>query len=444
MDRSALDPRLPLIQDADLENKVVLVRVDHNVVKKGRIKDPFRIDATLPTLYRIAEQGGRPVLMSHVGRPRDKKTGRITEDGRSSVLPIVQYLERKLDVRFTVPMIEAEGDEGIRGIGPSVEEDLRLLKERRIPGIYLPNTRCFQGEEAKGPPREHLASQLGGLADAYVNDAFGSWQAHASTFDVTRHLPSFAGLLMQKEILNLERVLEPRRPFLAVVAGAKYDTKIGPLRRIHERVDHLILGGVVYNAYLCAKYGIRVEGVGEEDVRAAEELVAMDRETNKVVELPAVEESDLPGSREEGRHRTRWVRDFSPGGRHARFLDVAPESFDDPGVSRIIDSARTVFVNAVMGFVPHFTAGTERLNREIAKNHDALKLFGGGDTLQELKNLNPGFYVSALDDPSCYFFTGGGTVLKAIEEGSPYGLEPVQALLENGGRGPEDPRPGLT
>lgn len=444
MDRSALDPRLPLIQDADLENKVVLVRVDHNVVKKGRIKDPFRIDATLPTLYRIAEQGGRPVLMSHVGRPRDKKTGRITEDGRSSVLPIVQYLERKLDVRFTVPMIEAEGDEGIRGIGASVEEDLRLLKERRIPGIYLPNTRCFQGEEAKGPPREHLASQLGGLADAYVNDAFGSWQAHASTFDVTRHLPSFAGLLMQKEILNLERVLEPRRPFLAVVAGAKYDTKIGPLRRIHERVDHLILGGVVYNAYLCAKYGIRVEGVGEEDVRAAEELVAMDRETNKVVELPAVEESDLPGSREEGRHRTRWVRDFSPGGRHARFLDVAPESFDDPGVSRIIDSARTVFVNAVMGFVPHFTAGTERLNREIAKNHDALKLFGGGDTLQELKNLNPGFYVSALDDPSCYFFTGGGTVLKAIEEGSPYGLEPVQALLENGGRGPEDPRPGLT
>jgi phosphoglycerate kinase len=444
MDRSGLDPRLPLIQDADLENKVVLVRVDHNVVKQGRIQDPFRIDATLPTLYRIAERGGRTVLMSHVGRPRDKKTGKITEDGRSSVLPIVQYLERKLDVRFAVPLLEAEGDLGIRGIDPSIEEELRRLKERRIPGIYLPNTRCFQGEEEKGDARERLARQLGGLAEVYVNDAFGSWQGHASTSDVTRHLPSFAGLLMQKELLNLQRVLEPRRPFLAVVAGAKYDTKIGPLRRIHERVDHLILGGVIYNAYLCAKYGIQVQGVGEEDVRAAEELVAMDRETKRIVELPALEESDLPDSREEGRHRTRRVRDFSRGTGYARFLDAAPESFDDPGVGRILDSAGTIFVNAVMGLTPHFTAGTERLNREIAKNRDALKLFGGGDTLQELKNLNPGFYMSALDDPSCYFFTGGGTVLKAIEEGTPYGLEPVRALLENGGRGPAPPRQGAS
>ncbi|MCF8060980.1 MAG: phosphoglycerate kinase [Deltaproteobacteria bacterium] len=436
MDRTRLDSRLPLIQDADLENRVVLVRVDHNVVKKGEIKDPFRIDATFPTLYRIAEQGGRPILMTHVGRPRDKKTGKITEDGRSSVLPIVQYLERKLDVQFTVPMLEAEGDLGIQDIGPSMDGDLSRLRERRIPGIYLPNTRCFQGEEGKGVPRERFASRLGGLADVYVNDAFGSWQAHASTFDVTRRLPSFAGLLMQRELLNLERVLEPRRPFLAVVAGAKYDTKIGPLRRIHERVDHLILGGIIYNAYLCARYGIRVQGVREEDVRAADELVAMDRESKKIVELPLLEESDLPDSRKEGRHRTRRIRDFSRGRQYGFFLDAAPESFDDPGVGRFIDSARTVFVNAVMGFVPHFTAGTERLNREIAKNRDALKLFGGGDTLQELKRLNPGIYMSALDDPSCYFFTGGGTVLKAIEEGSPYGLEPVHALIENGGRPP--------
>lgn len=434
MSLTELDPGLPLIQDAELEGKLVLVRVDHNVVKKGKINDPFRIDAGFSTLYRIVEQGGRPVLMTHVGRPRDKKTGKITEDGRKSVLPITDYLEKKLDARFVVPDLKADGDLGIRDIDDSVKEQLKLLRERKISGIYLPNTRCFQGEEEKGEARERLASQLAAMADVYVNDAFGSWQPHASTFDITRHLPSFAGLLLQKELSHLNRVLEPERPFVAVVAGAKYDTKIGPLHRIYERVDHLILGGVIYNAYLCAKYGIQVEGVGEEDARAAQELVDMDRGVRKIVELPAVEESDLPDSREQGRFRTVRVSDFDHGRKYGPFLDAAPESFDDPEVARVLGSAGTIFVNAVMGFVPHFHRGTERLNSEIAKNHGAKKLFGGGDTLQEFKKLNPGLYMSALDDPSCYFFTGGGTVLKAIEEGSPYALAPVEALMENQGR----------
>lgn len=431
MDINELDPGLPLIQDADLDGKVVLVRVDHNVVKKGKIKDPFRIEAGFPTLYRIVEQGGRPILMTHVGRPRDKKTGKITEEGRGSILPITDYLEKKLDARFIVPELKADGDLGIRNIDDSIKEHIGLLKERRISGIYLPNTRCFQGEEEKGEPRDRLALQLAALADVYVNDAFGSWQPHASTFDVTRHLPSFAGLLLQKELLHLRQVLEPRRPFVAVVAGAKYDTKIGPLRRIYERVDHLILGGVIYNAYLSAKYGILVGGVGEDDVRAARELVDMDRDSKKIVELPAVEESDALDSREQGRFRTVWVRDFEKGRKYGPFLDAAPESFDDPEVDRVLSSAGTIFVNAVMGLVPPFYRGTERLNREIALNRDARKLFGGGDTLQEFKNLNPGLYMSALDDPSYYFFTGGGTVLKAIEEGSPYALAPVEALIQN-------------
>ncbi len=431
MNTGELDPGLPLMQDADLHGKVVLVRVDHNVVKKAKIKDPFRIEAGFPTLYRIAEQGGRPILMTHVGRPKDKKTGKITEDGRKSILPIADYLEKKLDARFVVPDLKADGDLGIRHIDDSIKDLLRQLKERRISGIYLPNTRCFQGEEEEGEPRERLASQLASLADVYVNDAFGSWQPHASTFDVTRHLPAFAGLLLQKELLHLRQVLEPQRPFVAVVAGAKYDTKIGPLRRIYERVDHLILGGVIYNAYLSAKYGIQVGGVSEEDIRAARELVDMDKESKKIVELPAVEESDVPDSREQGRFRTVWVRDFDQGRKYSPFLDAAEESFDDPDVVRILSSAGTIFVNAVMGLVPHFYRGTERLNLEIARNRNARKLLGGGDTLQEFKNLNPGLYMSAVDDPSYYFFTGGGTVLKAIEEGSPYALAPVEALMEN-------------
>jgi phosphoglycerate kinase len=436
MSPNELDPGLPLIQNAELRDCVVLVRVDHNVVKKGKIKDPYRIEASLPTLFRILEQGGRPILMTHVGRPRDKKTGKITEDGQASVRPVVEYLENKLGARFAVPNLPAKDDLGIQEIDASLDGLIQGLRDRRIPGIYLPNTRCFQGEEAKGEAREKLAAQLAALADVYVNDAFGSWQPHASTYDVTRYLPAFAGILMQKELLNLQHVLKPERPFVAVVAGAKFDTKIGPLRRIHAGVDHLVLGGVIYNAYLCAKYGIHVQGVEEEDVRAAGELVALDREAGKVVDLPAVVESDSPKAREEGRYRTRRIKDFARDQEYGPFLDAAPESFDDAGLSKILASARTLFVNAVMGLTPLFTEGTEKLNQVLADNTAARKLIGGGDTLQEFKTLNPGLFLSAVDDPSYYFFTGGGTVLKAIEEGSPYALGPVKALMENRGRRP--------
>ncbi|MFC1896260.1 phosphoglycerate kinase [Thermodesulfobacteriota bacterium] len=433
-----LNSRLPLVQDADLSGKIVLVRVDHNVVKNGEIRDPYRIDATLGTLYNIVERGGRLILMTHVGRPRDKKTGHIEVAEDTSVRPVVEYLERKLYTRFAVPEFPVDPEKGIRQIDTSVNWHIRDLRARRIGGIYLPNTRWFEGEEAKGEERGRLAVQLAGLADVFVNDAFGSWQAHASTFDVTRHLPGFAGFLMQKELLNVESVLEPERPFVAVVAGAKYDTKIGPLKQIHQKVDHLILGGVIYNTYLCAKYGIRVEGVADSDIEAAKDLVAQDERAKKIVELPVVVEADILKQRVEGKYRKRTVPDFKEGDRFGYFLDVGPESFDEPSVAEVIASARTIFVNAVMGYTPDFFEGSQKLDRTIDKNHKAQKFYGGGDTLQEFKNLSPGLYLAAMDSAQYYFFTGGGTVLKAIEEGTPYGLEPVTALMENGGRAMRD------
>ncbi|MFP4038047.1 MAG: phosphoglycerate kinase [Desulfobacteraceae bacterium] len=421
--------RLPLLQEAELMDKVVLVRVDHNVVKKGRIKDPYRIEATLPTLYRIAEQGGRPILMTHVGRPRDKKTGKITADAHATVQPIIDYLKRKLGVDFALPRLEQEGEDGIREIGDSIRPLIQDLKARRIAGIYLPNTRCFRGEEGEGEDRERFAAGLSAVSNLYVNDAFGSWQPHVSTYDIAAILPSYAGILMQKELSNLERVLDPERPFLAVVAGSKYDTKIGPLRKLYERVDHMVLGGVVYNAYLCAKYDIRVAGVSGEDVEAARELVRRDAEEGKIIEPSMVVESDSVERRDESGIRTRKVEDFRSGDEYGWFLDIAEGAYEQPALRDAIGSARTIFVNAVMGLVPLFTEGTRGLNAAVSKNTGALKLYGGGDTLQELRESTPRLYLAAVDDPSYYFFTGGGTVLTAIEQGSPYGLKPVQALM---------------
>ena len=281
MQYKALRSDLPLIQDTDLQGKVVLVRFDHNVVKNGVIRDPFRIDRTIGTLFHIVERGGRPILMTHVGRPKDKKTGAITCRPEESVEPVVRYLEQKLHTKFHVPSFPIDPAQGITGIDTSINLAVRDLRERKIGGIYLPNTRWFQGEEDEGELRERFALQLAGLADIYVNDAFGSWQPHASTYNITRHLPSCAGFLLQQEIMNLEGVMDPERPFLAVVAGAKYDTKIRPLNALYDKVDLLVLGGVIYNTYLCAKYGVRIKGVSDEDRALAQELVEKDRGREK-------------------------------------------------------------------------------------------------------------------------------------------------------------------
>ena len=431
MNPTQIDPRLPLLQNADLRDKVVLVRVDHNVVKQGEIRDPYRIDATIGTLYNIVDRGGRLILMSHVGRPRDKKTGAIQASEDTSVRPVVEYLERKLNTRFVIPDFPCDPARGIREIDTSINWHIRDLRGHRIGGIYLPNTRWFEGEEDRGDARDRLAVQLAGLADVYVNDAFGSWQPHASTFDITKHLPSYAGFLMQKELMNLKHVLAPSRPFVAVVAGAKYDTKIGPLNEIYKKVDHLVLGGVIYNTFLCAKYGIRIKGVSDSDITAATALVEQDRDAGKIIELPLIVESETLAGQIEGQYRVRDVRELEPGAALGYVLDVDPRSFDGPAVARAMSQARTIFVNAVMGLTPHFCEGSQKLDRTIDRNTGALKFYGGGDTLQEFKNLSPGLYLAAMDNANYYFFTGGGTVLKAIEEGTPYGLKPVDALIAN-------------
>lgn len=424
------NPALPVIQQADLEDKIVLVRVDHNVVKKGIVRDPYRIEQTFGTLYNIVERGGRPILMTHVGRPRDKKTGAISCSSDNRVEPIVRYLEQKLHTKFFIPDFPIEGPKGITHIDTSINLAIKDLRHRRIGGIYLPNTRWFLGEEGQASEREAFAKQLAGLADVFINDAFGSWQAHASTYDITNYLPSYAGFLMQKEIANLDRVLKPERPFLAVVAGAKYDTKIGPLNKIYEKVDHLILGGVIYNTYLAAKWGVQIAGVSEKDVRTAKELVALDQKAKKIVELPLVVESETMEQPFEGKFRTVSIKDFKAGDRYGYILDIASPSFEAPEVKEVLSQAKTIFVNAVMGYTPYFTEGSKALDQSIDKNQTAYKMYGGGDTLQEFKDLNPGLYLSVIDNTQYYFFTGGGTVLTAIEEGTPYRLKTIQALIE--------------
>ncbi len=418
---------VPCFLDAGLHGKVVLVRMDHNVVKNGKIKDPMRIDATIPTLLHIYKKGGKPILMTHVGRPFDKKTGEVTISEGEAVEPIVRYLEAKLQLRGLVPRVETAGKEGITDFAP-LRTAAEELKAGKADFVYLPNTRWFRGEETKDEKADELAKNLASLADIYINDAFGSWQPHATTWNVAKYLPSYAGLLMLKEIENLTRVFEPKRPLVSVVAGSKFDTKIGPLSSLIKLSDRLVLGGVLYNAYLSVKYKLNIEGVGKDDLELAARFIAESGDyLDRIVELPYIIESD--SFENASSWRTHRIHDLAPGTSLKFVLDIAPESFAEQAVIDAFKGASTIFVNAVMGYTTLFTEGTKALYRLIDSCPDAAKLFGGGDTIQDFRDLLPGVFAKAANDPRYYFFTGGGAILDAIVQGSAYGMKPVQALI---------------
>lgn len=422
--------KLPGMLDADLKGKICLIRMDHNVVKKGKIKDTMRIDATIPTLLHIYRKGGLPVLMTHVGRPYDKKTGEISLSDEESVEPIVRYLEAKLQLKGELPLCSATGKKGITDLSP-LAGAIAKLKQGAADFVYLPNTRWFCGEEAKDASAADFAKDLASYADVYINDAFGSWQAHASTYAIVQYLPSYAGLLMQKEVDNLQRVLEPQRPLVAVVAGSKFDTKIGPLSSLIKIADHLILGGVIYNAYLCHKYGIQIEGVAPEDIAAAKKFIEDSGDhAGKIVELPFIVENDGMEKRTESSWRIHNVQDLKKGTQLGFVLDVAPANFELDEVKSIFSDAGSFFVNAVMGYTTLFAEGSMAMYRLIDKCPKAAKLFGGGDTIQDFREYLPGIFAKALNDTHYYFFTGGGAILDAIQQGSAFGMKPVQALLE--------------
>jgi phosphoglycerate kinase len=204
------------------------------------------------------------------------------------------------------------------------------------------------------------------------------------------------------------------------------------LTEIYKKVDNLILGGIIYNTFLCAKYNIRMKGVEESDIELARGLVEQDKVEKKIVELPMLVETDTLAGRFEGRYRTINVKEFAEGQQFGYVVDVDPASFEAPEVHKVLESAKTIFVNAVMGMMPAFWHGTSKMDEAIDRNSTAQKFFGGGDTLQEFKSLWPGLYQAALDSAKYYLFTGGGTVLKVLEEGDPFSLPTVRALIENG------------
>lgn len=372
------------IEDLDVRGKRVLVRVDFNVpVSDGKVADDTRIQAALPTINYLLEHDSAVILCSHLGRPKS------SEDKQYSMRPTAEHLKTLVDV----PVRFAEDC-----IGPTAEEAAAALKSGEI--LVLENTRFHDGEKANDP---EMAKKLASLADVYINDAFGSaHRAHASTAGVADYLPAAAGYLMEKEIVYLgNAIADPKRPFLAIMGGAKISDKIGVIQNLLKKADYVLIGGGMANTFFKAQgYQMADSLVEEEAVETAKELLAAGGE--KLI-LP-VDMVIADAFAEDAAKKTLPVGDVPEGW---RVLDIGPDTLEKFG--EVIKDAGTIVWNGPMGVFEfkRFAQGTFDL-AELVADSPAVSIVGGGDSAAAVNQ-------AGLADKITHVSTGGGASLEMLE-----------------------------
>ena len=369
-----------------LDGKRALVRVDFNVpLKNGKVTDDTRLRASLPTIKYLREKGARVILLSHLGRP---KAGG-GPDPQFSLKQIVRDLEQLLGAPVEFIADPATG----------------VATTRRLPrgGVALvENTRFWPGEEKNDP---ELARTFAALGDIYVNDAFGSaHRAHASTEAVAHLLkPAVAGFLMEKELKYLGELLrDPKRPFIAVLGGAKISGKIDVIRSLLPRVDELLIGGAMACTFFAAM-GLEVGSslVEADRIALAKELLA---QSGKKLILPRG--AVIAPSLERARESRSVPADAIPKGWAVYDIDEATQHDFRARLLR----AKTIFWNGPMGVfeTPPFDAGTRAIATALveAGKKGAVTVVGGGDSVAA---------VAGLEDRLTHVSTGGGASLEFLE-----------------------------
>ena len=378
------------IRDLDAHGKRVFVRVDFNVpLADGKVVDDSRIRAAVPTIRALLEQDATIILASHLGRPGGK-----VQDGlrlRPAAERLSQLIGRNVPVT---------GD----ALGVGTEDAVRRLRPGEL--LLLENLRFHAEEEANDP---QFAKALAAYADVYVNDAFGTaHRAHAPTVGVAEILPAYAGLLMEREIAMLSKLLEsPERPFAAIVGGKKVADKIKVLRNLIDKVDIVVIGGGMANTFLLA----RGKAVGKsfvepdrvDDARAIMEAaekagvrlvlpvdVVVAKEVTRGTEYKTLSVEKLPAS---------WS-----------IVDVGRQSLDI--IRDALAPARTIFWNGPLGVfeIPVFGEGTRQIARYVGEMADAgaTVVIGGGDSVAAIEQ-------QGLAARMTHISTGGGASLEFLE-----------------------------
>jgi len=373
------------IRDISWAGKRALVRCDFNVPldENRNITDDRRIRAALPTIKYLLEHGAAVILCSHLGRPK----GKVVEELRLD--PVAARLEELLGV----PVKKLDDC-----IGPEVE---KAVKEMRPGDVILLENLRFHPEERKNDPE--FAKKLASLADVYVNDAFGTaHRAHASTAGVAAYLPAVAGFLLEKEIAFLGGELEnPKRPFVAILGGAKISDKIGVIENLLSKADTLLIGGGMANTFLKAKgYEMGDSLVEESSLSLAEGL--MKKAGDKLVLPVDVVVADAFSA--EANKKVVPADGVEPGW---RVLDIGPKTVEL--FASKIKGAGTVVWNGPMGVfeLDPFAEGTFAIARVLAES-GATTIIGGGDSAAAVEK-------AGLADKMTHISTGGGASLEFLE-----------------------------
>lgn len=379
------------LDDMELDEKVVLTRVDINVpVENGEVSDATRIERIAPTVRSILAAGGKPVLLAHFGRPKGKVVPDMSLEITRETLAHVLHA----DVSFADDCI-----------GDVAEAAVEAMEPGSV--LLLENTRFHAGEEANDPA---FAEALAGLGDIYCNDAFSAaHRAHASTEALARLLPACAGRLMEAELGALEKALaSPEHPVVAVVGGAKVSTKLDLLGNLLEKVDSIVIGGGMANTFLAAQ-GVDVgKSLCEHDLaETAREIMGRAEAANCTLILPV----DVVVAREfaAGAASEVVAADACPA--DAMILDAGPLSV--AAVGGVFEAAKTLVWNGPLGAfeIPPFNAATDAAAlkaAELTKAGALLSVAGGGDTVAALN-------TSGAAESFTYVSTAGGAFLEWLE-----------------------------
>ena len=376
------------IRDVDVAGKKVLVRVDFNVPldAEGHITDETRIIAALPTIEYLVGKGAKVILCSHLGRPKGQFKPEF------SLAPVAKRLAELVDTKvvFATDII-----------GESAQKAVDEIKEGEI--VLLENLR-FHKEETDNDPE--FAKKLASYADLYVNDAFGTaHRAHASTEGVTHYLPAVAGFLIDKELEFLGGALEnPKRPFVAILGGAKIADKIPVIDNLFDKVDSLIIGGGMANTFqLALGHDMAKSLVDESSVPIAKELLEKAKKKGVTLMLPI----DVCAAKElkAGVETKVFPVEAIPADYMA--LDIGPAT--RMLFTKEVESAKTVIWNGPMGVaeIPEFAVGTQAIAQAMADS-EATTIIGGGDSAAAVKKLG-------FADKMTHISTGGGASLEFLE-----------------------------
>ena len=389
------------VEDLNVSGKKVLVRCDFNVPMndKGEITDDIRIKSALPTIKYIIDNGGKAVIMSHLGRPKGEAKPEF------SLKPIAKKLSELLgkDVTF------ADDDQVVSDNTKNIVSD---MKEGEV--VLLQNTR-YRSEETKNG--EEFAKELASLGDVYVNDAFGTaHRAHASNVGVSKLLPSAVGYLVKKEIDIMGKAMaNPEKPFIAILGGAKVSDKIGVIENLLDKVDSIIIGGGMVFTFLKAK-GLEIGSslIEEDKVDLAKEILKQAKEKNVDFLLP----TDVIVAREFKNDTEFKTVDVENIPDDMMGLDIGEKSvklFSDA-----IKDAKTVVWNGPMGVfeMSNFANGTMKVAQAMADSK-AVTIIGGGDSAAAVEQ-------SGLDDKMTHISTGGGASLEFFEGKELPGIQAIE------------------